>query len=268
MILIGSPQPGQRSGSTRYVRANSIRHKQSTGNQGQWHPRGGGPCKAGTSCLNERGNAAIMRGRAGTPIASPRHPIVQIMTSFELEAPFPLSPIQQGMLYHHLADPRSGVDIEQIFCRFRDELDPHRFHAAWRHVVSRHPMLRASCSWKTAGEPTQQVHAAIDLPLGFEDWTGQVAAEQEQRLSAFLEEDRKRGFDLASPPLLRVQMFRLAPGVLVCVWTVHHLVCDGRSFEIVLEMSSMNTHDSSRLAKPRLDNCSRQSTRFASTSRV
>jgi natural product biosynthesis luciferase-like monooxygenase protein len=157
------------------------------------------------------------------------------MFSSKLEASFPLSPIQQGMLYHHLSDPRSGVDVEQILCRFPEEIDPDRFHEAWRRVVARHSMLRASCTWRDQGEPTQTVHASIDLPFGGEDWTGQPAPEQEKRLAAFLEEDRKRGFDLSAPPLLRVQLFRLGPDASACVWTVHHIACDGRSFEIVLK---------------------------------
>src|SRR5262245_898969 len=137
------------------------------------------------------------------------------MYSSKLEASFPLSPIQQGMLYHHLADPRSGVDVEQIFCRFREEIDPQRFHEAWRRVVSRHPMLRTSATVQDQGEPAQQVHAAIEVPFVFEDWSGHAGAEQQARLAAFLEEDRKRGFELASPPLLRVHLIRLAPRDLV-----------------------------------------------------
>ena len=42
----------------------------------------------------------------------------------EIAAAYPLSQLQHGMLYHALAAPGSGVDVEQMVCTLREEIDP------------------------------------------------------------------------------------------------------------------------------------------------
>ena len=54
------------------------------------------------------------------------------------------------------------------------------------------------------------------------------------RRAAFMAEDRTLGFDLATPPLQRVTLIRLAESEWIMVWTFHHILMDGRSFPIVL----------------------------------
>lgn len=43
------------------------------------------------------------------------------MGSNKIEDSYPLSPMQEGMLFHSLYSPRSGVDIEQIICTIRED---------------------------------------------------------------------------------------------------------------------------------------------------
>src|SRR5579859_6191373 len=73
---------------------------------------------------------------------------------------YPLSPLQQGMLYHALAEPNSGVDIEQMVITLPETVDVARLKRAWERVVARHPILRTSFEWEgLQGEPQQQVWA-------------------------------------------------------------------------------------------------------------
>jgi len=55
---------------------------------------------------------------------------------------FGLSPLQQGMLFHHVEDPRSGVDIEQLVVHLAEAVDPDALRRAWDLLVQRHPILR------------------------------------------------------------------------------------------------------------------------------
>ena len=52
-----------------------------------------------------------------------------------IEEILPLSPMQQGMLFHTLYEPGSGVYIEQVSCMFRGDLDLVAFQRAWQQVI-------------------------------------------------------------------------------------------------------------------------------------
>ena len=60
-------------------------------------------------------------------------------------------------------------------------------------------------------------------------------AKQQDRFDAFLEEDRKKGFDLAQAPLMRVALIRTADDVYRFVWSHHHILIDGWSSSLLLK---------------------------------
>jgi natural product biosynthesis luciferase-like monooxygenase protein len=141
--------------------------------------------------------------------------------------------MQQGMLFHHLSG-RRGVDIEQIVGTLREPLDEAAFEGAWRRGAQRHDVLRTVLRWTDVENPEQRVLASVTPGWATHDWRGAPAAVQQQRLESFLREDRAHGFDLSQPPLFRVAMFRLADNEYRFVWTVSHVLLDGRSFAVVL----------------------------------
>ncbi|HVU49083.1 MAG TPA: MupA/Atu3671 family FMN-dependent luciferase-like monooxygenase [Polyangia bacterium] len=151
-----------------------------------------------------------------------------------VEAPreerYPLSPVQAGMLFNRLAAPASGVDIEQMIAGLPEALDVAALERAWRLLVERHAALRTSLAWGGPGEPEQRVSPSVDLPVAVHDWREAPRAEQERRLEDFLVEDRRRGFDLARAPLLRLALFRMGEADWRLVWTFWHGVLDGGSF--------------------------------------
>jgi amino acid adenylation domain-containing protein len=152
----------------------------------------------------------------------------------DIEESYLLSPMQQGMLFHSLYAPQSGVDIEQMVMGLRETLDISAFTRAWQRVVEWHPALRTSFRWDGLSEPVQEVHRQVRLSLTQQDWCGLSAHEQGSRLEAYLCPDRQRGFDLSQAPLMRLALFRLGEADYRCLWTFHHILLDGRSLPIVL----------------------------------
>jgi len=146
---------------------------------------------------------------------------------------YPLSPLQQGMLFHKLAAPASGVDVEQIFCRLREDLDIAALERAWQRVVDRQDVLRTTFHWQGLASPCQSVqsHAAIEFQVS--DWRAQSRPEQEKLFEAALQNDRRRGFDLSENPPNRVALFRLGDADYQMLWTFHHLLFDGRAVVMV-----------------------------------
>ncbi|HYH44325.1 MAG TPA: condensation domain-containing protein, partial [Thermoanaerobaculia bacterium] len=152
----------------------------------------------------------------------------------DVQAIYPLSPLQKGMLFHSLYAPGTAMYVQQLSCLLTGELDKTAFQAAWQQAIDRHPVLRTAFVWEGLEEPLQVVQRHLPLPITQLDWADVPDTEQEDRLGSYLETDRQRGFDLARAPLTRVALIRLGDGRHRFVWTTHHLVLDGWSGALLL----------------------------------
>lgn len=152
-----------------------------------------------------------------------------------VEDVYPLSPTQQGILFHSLSDPHSGVYIEQFLCRLQGTLDIDVFKQAWYKAIERFPILRTSFRVADASEPLQLVHYQASLAFHHDDWRGLSELEQEKRLASYLQEERAQGFDLAQLPLMRVTLLQTAVNSYQLIWTYHHILLDGWSVAQVFQ---------------------------------
>ncbi|MEH2523002.1 MULTISPECIES: non-ribosomal peptide synthase/polyketide synthase [unclassified Bradyrhizobium] len=144
-----------------------------------------------------------------------------------IEDIYPLSPMQQGMLFHSLRDAGSGVYVNQVSVEIRG-LDAERLGRAWREVSARHQMLRTGFLWRElAGSPLQAVYRDAVAPFEQEDWRGQTISDK--RIAAALAGERAAEFDLSTPPLQRVRLLRLEDDLHRLIWTYHHILMDGWS---------------------------------------
>ncbi|WP_333183873.1 amino acid adenylation domain-containing protein [Microcoleus sp. B3-D7] len=147
---------------------------------------------------------------------------------------YPLSPMQQGMLFHTLYSPNSGVYFEQLTCTLRQLANAQAFKQAWQQVTDRHPILRTSFVWEGVKEPVQVVSRQVQLPWEELDWQDLAPAAQQQQLETFLKSDRDRGLDMRQPPLMRMTLIKLAKDTYYFIWSHHHLLLDGWSNPTIL----------------------------------
>ncbi|EKT4465671.1 amino acid adenylation domain-containing protein [Pseudomonas putida] len=140
---------------------------------------------------------------------------------------YPLSPMQQGMLFHGLYSEARGDYINQLQVRI-DGLDPQRFQRAWQATLDAHDSLRSQFHWPAdQAQPLQLVLRDVRLPFELLDLRGETdPAQALQRLAA---QTRDEGFVLHEAPLLRVQLARCAEQTYQMVFTSHHLLMDGWS---------------------------------------
>ncbi len=157
------------------------------------------------------------------------------MSLKNVEDLYPLSPMQQGMLFHSLYAPESGVYFEQMSCILRGDLDVSAFEQAWQRMMERHLVLRTAFVGEGLKEPIQVVHRQVKLPLEQQDWQGLSSAEQSARLEAFLQAERCRGFVLSEPPLMRLALIRMSKDAYQFVWCHHHLLLDGWCVPMLLQ---------------------------------
>ncbi|MGP3947715.1 non-ribosomal peptide synthetase [Streptomyces sp. 7N604] len=149
-----------------------------------------------------------------------------------VEAAYPLSPLQQGLLFHTLSRPGEPTYFEQIRCRIKGPLDRAAFEQAWNWVVARHPVLRTAFAWKQLKEPVQVVGRSVHVPLDWADWRGRPDPESDWR--QLLLDDQQRGFDMARAPLMRLIARQVDDETHQFVWSHHHILLDGWSFGLVL----------------------------------
>jgi amino acid adenylation domain-containing protein len=147
---------------------------------------------------------------------------------------YPLSPMQEGMLFHVLyGGGESQAYQVQTAQRLEAGVDVPLLRRVWAEVVRRHPFLRTAFAWEGLRRPLQRVHAAVELPWTLEDWRDRSPGRQEADLERFLARDRARGFDLGEAPLLRFALFRTGEQSYWFVWSLHHLVLDGWSWSTI-----------------------------------
>ncbi|WP_213042224.1 non-ribosomal peptide synthetase, partial [Nitrospira defluvii] len=143
-----------------------------------------------------------------------------------IEAVYPLSPMQEGMLFHTLMNPGTGIYLMQNRYYVEGEVDPTVFLQAWTQVIARHSILRTSFAWKNQKRPLQAVHKDIEVPLDVMDWRGKERAAQIADLDALLQQELARGFDFAKAPLMRLRLIRLTDHTYQFVHSFHHILLD------------------------------------------
>ena len=152
-----------------------------------------------------------------------------------IENIYPLSPMQQGILFHSLLAPDAGAYVPQVCITVDGLTDEIAFQKSWEEVFRRHSILRTAFRWEKRDRPFQVVYKVLDLPWEQQDWRKLSSEEQQQKLEDFLEEDRQRGFDLKIAPLFRITLIQLTETCYQLVWTQHHLIIDGWSAGLVLK---------------------------------
>ncbi|OBI51349.1 hypothetical protein A5707_13990 [Mycobacterium kyorinense] len=148
----------------------------------------------------------------------------------------PLTPLQQGLLFH--ANATAGSDDDDVYAMQLDititgPLDPGRLREAVHTVVSRHPNLAARFI-QQFDEPVQIIRAEPSVPWQYLDSTTDDADvdEQVQQLCAA---ERAAVCDLIHQSAFRAALIRTADGEHRFVLTYHHIVLDGWSLPILLQ---------------------------------
>ncbi|WP_442941022.1 amino acid adenylation domain-containing protein [Nostoc sp.] len=155
--------------------------------------------------------------------------------SKNIEDIYPLSPMQQGMLFESLYAPDSGVYFEQLSFTLKGELNVAAFEQAWQQVVARHSILRTAFVWEQLTQPLQIVYRQVNLNLKTHDWQQLSTQKQQQQLELFLQSQREEGFQLNQAPLMSLSMIQLSADSYQFVWSSHHLLLDGWSTPLIFK---------------------------------
>ncbi|WP_405690203.1 non-ribosomal peptide synthetase [Streptomyces sp. NBC_00057] len=151
-----------------------------------------------------------------------------------IEDIYPLSPAQEGMLFHTTTLPEQGLYVETTTFRVLGDLDLQVLTSAWRTAVARHPALRTAFVHERISSPHQVVLPDADVHIDFLDLSDLDEAARAEEVAAELERRRSERFDLTRPPLMRLLALRMRPDEHLVVWTYHHMILDGWSAALLM----------------------------------
>ena len=152
-----------------------------------------------------------------------------------IEDLYPLTSVQEGMLFHTFTDPGApGLYVEEFRCRLQGTLNLDKFREAWRRLVARHPVLRSAFRWSRAGRPYQIVHREAEPPLDFHDLRALAGPRQRAQIDVDLQNDRQAGLNVAVPPLMRLALYQTGEQTHELIWRIHHVIVNGWCLSILL----------------------------------
>jgi amino acid adenylation domain-containing protein len=151
---------------------------------------------------------------------------------------YPLAPLQEGILFHHLLQAQGDAYVVPCLLSFDSQARLLRFVDSFNQVIARHDILRTAVLWEQLEEPVQVVQRHAELRLqwlheleGVEAGHGSVA----ERLDASVDPARHR-IDVRRAPMIRAVAAHDADGgrwllQLPC----HHLVMDHTTLELIVD---------------------------------
>ncbi|MFI1769963.1 amino acid adenylation domain-containing protein, partial [Streptomyces sp. NPDC020800] len=158
------------------------------------------------------------------------------MTKQGLADVLPLSPLQEGLLFHALYDERAAdVYTVQLSLDLEGPLDATALRAAAEALLHRHPNLRAAFRHEGLSRAVQIVPHEVALPWTETDLSAETDPDRQRaELDRLLAADRATRFDLTRPPLMRCALFRLGEQRHRLLLTKHHILLDGWSMPVLV----------------------------------
>uniref|UniRef100_UPI00118085F7 non-ribosomal peptide synthetase n=1 Tax=Streptomyces sp. rh34 TaxID=2034272 RepID=UPI00118085F7 len=157
------------------------------------------------------------------------------MSKSDIEAVLPLTPLQEGLLFHALYDAQ-GPDLytTQLSIDLRGTLDTATLRTAADAVLRRHANLRVGFRHEKLVKPLQIVPSTVRLPWRETDLTELDESAAQAEAVRIADAERNHRFDLSRPPLLRFVVLRLAPDLHRLILTNHHILLDGWSIPLLM----------------------------------
>ncbi|MEM7356502.1 MAG: amino acid adenylation domain-containing protein, partial [Acidobacteriota bacterium] len=186
--------------------------------------------------------AAQVTAARSTDLALAAPPLEPVARDGE-QAAWPLSFAQERLWFLDQLEPGSAFYNMPSVLRLRGPLDPALTLRCLNQLVRRQESLRTTFEDR-GGRPLQVIAPSLTLSLPVADLTGLLAECRERELQRLIGEEIRQPFDLERGPVLRVRALRLdgAPAAgssaqreqHVLLLTIHHIVSDGWSAEVMI----------------------------------
>jgi amino acid adenylation domain-containing protein len=159
-------------------------------------------------------------------------PILPQIPHVERGRELPLSFAQQRLWILDQLAPDTYNEHSAI--RLTGMLNVSALEQSLNEIVRRHEILRTTFV-TVDGRPAQAIADSLTLTLPLIDLQGLTRSDAEAQVLRLGGEERRRSFDLAQGPLLRVALLRVRENQHVVLLSLHHIVFDGWSNAILIQ---------------------------------
>ncbi|MBF1989859.1 non-ribosomal peptide synthetase [Fischerella thermalis] len=181
-----------------------------------------------------------MRGEQQASTEGSAAPIATI-TPVPRDKNLPLSFAQQRLWFFDQFEPGSPSYNLPRTVRLQGKLNIDALSASFNEIIKRHEILRTSFVISD-GQPIQVISDFSNLELPVVDLQSIPLQEREAELYHLAKEEAQTGFDLTQAPLLRAKLLQLDAEEYVILLTLHHIVSDGWSTDILIrEVAALYT---------------------------
>ncbi|WIM94466.1 amino acid adenylation domain-containing protein [Actinoplanes oblitus] len=151
-----------------------------------------------------------------------------------VEDVWPLSPLQEGMLYHTALDG-DGPDTYTVQSVYGIDgpLNAGRLRASWQALVDRHAALRACFRYVSGAQMVQVIQRDVEIPWRETDLSGLPDEIADGEVSRLAGDEMAERLSLEAAPLMKLHLIRLGPDRHRLVHTLHHVLLDGWSMPIL-----------------------------------
>ncbi len=186
-------------------------------------------------CAHVRGGGGGLTPSDLAPARLSQQQIDELARQTRIADVLPLTPVQQGLLFHTALAEGSGDDLYavQLGITVTGPLDQNRLRKAVQTVVNRHPNLAARF-YEEFDEPIQIIPADPVIAWEYAELDG-GDAEVDDRVQRLCAAERAAVCEIADQPLFRVALVRTGDNRHRFVLTIHHIVIDGWSLPILLQ---------------------------------
>ena len=193
-------------------------------------------CNAPEAVLTEELNTQLRMRKSEIVAFLQRHETVLPTTIQPVlrTAPLPLSFAQQRLWFLEQMQSEGAVYNIPLAVQVEGFLDEEAFEASLNAIIRRHEALRTQFVM-VEGVPMQAIAAPEPLTIDQHDLQAYPPEEQEAEVRRQAVQAAQTRFDLAQAPLLRVTLLRLADTQAVVLFTMHHIISDGWSMEVLLQ---------------------------------
>ncbi|HEY0739061.1 MAG TPA: amino acid adenylation domain-containing protein [Herpetosiphonaceae bacterium] len=145
----------------------------------------------------------------------------------------PLTEAQKGLwVLTQFGQDASRLYNESFILRLTGQLELPAIRIALQQVIDRHESLRTTFS---ADGEFQYIVTAMPVDVPLTDITQIDAERRESLASALIDEEIRQPFDLVTGPLLRARLLKLQDQEHLFVLTIHHIITDGWSADIIIQ---------------------------------
>ena len=166
----------------------------------------------------------------------PLNTLDALQEKYALEDVYPLSAMQEGMLFHSLMDKTSDNYFDQMSCRVYGEINLQAVEQSMNALLERYSVLRTNFIHENLEKPVQIVHKQRNVDYRFIDISNELKEGEalDTLLEVYRAKDRADKFDLSNDVLMRFTVLKINETTFEFIWSFHHILMDGWCVSIII----------------------------------